>query len=108
MMTLGQIKGIFNFVSTTITALLLPCSIHLLYRQGLRPTNAKEGPTLKQTYFKILGVVLLSYAIGYLIAVGFLYIESTIFVKCIKVVILSMVGSIAILLFGSLYGEEGK
>lgn len=105
-MTLGQVKGIFNFVSTTTTALLLPCSIHLLYRQGLRPRNVKEGPTLKQTYFKILGIVLLLYAVGHLIAVGFLYIESTVFMECIKVVILSMVGSIAIVLLGSLYGKE--
>lgn len=107
-MTLGQVKGIFNFVSTTISALILPCSIHLLYRQGLRPENAKEGPTLKQTYLKILGIVLLLYAVGHLIAVGFLYIESTVFMECIKIVILSMVGSIAIVLLGSLYGEERK
>lgn len=107
-MTLGQVKGIFNFISTAITVLVLPCSIHLVYRQGLRCGKTKEGVTLKQTYLKILGIVVSLFAMGHLIALGFLYIERTVFVECIKIVILSMVGSVAICSISCLYGDLGK
>jgi len=108
-LTIDQIKGIINIVTGIISLLILPVFINVLLTFAFDEPKAVKSiskglKSIKKRYIKILILLMILSAAGYLIGLPFNYITLSIIPQIIKSVLFTLVGAVGILAMLGSYG----
>jgi len=107
-LTVEQVKGIINVITGLLTLLILPVFINILLTFGLNKSHVKESiftgiKTLKFNYLKFLLIIFSLFGVGYLAMIPLNYIPSTGVLLIVKALLLSLIGTIGIIIAFTAY-----
>ena len=109
--SIEQIKGIINIVTSILTFLILPIFFNIfltftMERGSIKETLITGLKSTKQIYFYLLIFFLTIFGIGYLVLIPFNYIENLTITAILKMVILPVIGTTSLLMSFTIY-EKG-